>query len=451
MREWTGFFVGLLIVGAVLYAVKENDHAPVETIQKEVHVDVEFKAADAKTVYPRLPRDNLENPKRFFTVEELSKHDGTNANLPLLLCVLGEVYDVGTGSQHYAPNKGYSGFAARDASRAFVTGEYNATEVKGLDDLSGDQIKAVVEWRTFYRDHETYYFAGYLPGDYIDAKGRPTAHLKEVESRFKATVSMDVIKADVKNEFKQCNSRHEQKNSFFELWCDDTYHPKGAAPVYLHLTFPDDSVQGRCVCVTDELMEAGLHKNEAEASSEIFRNFVRYPQCAKDKQRCRLPKGTQPPAPTEKAPKKEAVSAIGKKAAEAAKASAETATTAEAGDDHSKDEPAVEARVPEQTETAQPEKQAEPATSEAAQDFPRPTDDRVGGTAKPEYWIVVYSREHDKNYFYNRATKEAAWQIPKDTPYWMEVADPVSKKMFWHNPVTKHTEWSLPLVEEEEL
>lgn len=45
------------------------------------------------------------------------------------LSILGEVFDVSKGAKHYGRGGGYQGFTGRDASRAFVTGDF--TEVKG--------------------------------------------------------------------------------------------------------------------------------------------------------------------------------------------------------------------------------------------------------------------------------------------------------------------------------
>ena len=39
-----------------------------------------------------------------------------------LLAVLGQVYDVTEGKQYYGKGEGYQGFAGRDASKAFVSG-----------------------------------------------------------------------------------------------------------------------------------------------------------------------------------------------------------------------------------------------------------------------------------------------------------------------------------------
>jgi len=61
---------------------------------------------------------------RLWTGEELSVYNGTDERLPILLGILGSVFDVTKGRSHYGPGGGYHHFAGRDASRAFVSGNF---------------------------------------------------------------------------------------------------------------------------------------------------------------------------------------------------------------------------------------------------------------------------------------------------------------------------------------
>jgi cytochrome b involved in lipid metabolism len=57
---------------------------------------------------------------RLFTRKELAESVG---DAPVLrLAILGKVYDVSKGRKHYGKDAGYSFFAGRDGSKAFVTG-----------------------------------------------------------------------------------------------------------------------------------------------------------------------------------------------------------------------------------------------------------------------------------------------------------------------------------------
>ena len=46
--------------------------------------------------------------------------------------LLGEVFDVSKGKKHYAKDGGYGFFAGIDGTRAFVSGEFNETGLKGV-------------------------------------------------------------------------------------------------------------------------------------------------------------------------------------------------------------------------------------------------------------------------------------------------------------------------------
>jgi len=50
---------------------------------------------------------------RLWTVEELSVYNGTDEELPILLGILGSVFDVTKGRSHYGPGGGYHHFAGR--------------------------------------------------------------------------------------------------------------------------------------------------------------------------------------------------------------------------------------------------------------------------------------------------------------------------------------------------
>ncbi|KAG6675196.1 hypothetical protein I3842_15G089500 [Carya illinoinensis] len=88
---------------------------------------------------------------RLFTVEELALYNGTDEGLPILLGILGSVFDVTKGKSHYGTGGGYNHFSGRDASRAFVSGNFTGDGLTdSLRGLSSSEVKSVVEWRDFY-------------------------------------------------------------------------------------------------------------------------------------------------------------------------------------------------------------------------------------------------------------------------------------------------------------
>ncbi|KAJ7184029.1 hypothetical protein O6H91_Y538900 [Diphasiastrum complanatum] len=64
---------------------------------------------------------------KLWTKEELSKHNGSDDSLPIFLSILGSVFDVTLGRQHYGLNGRYNYFAGRDATRGFITGQSTGT------------------------------------------------------------------------------------------------------------------------------------------------------------------------------------------------------------------------------------------------------------------------------------------------------------------------------------
>lgn len=52
-------------------------------------------------------------PPRLWAREELAKYNGTDEDLPILLSILGSVFDVTKGRNHYGAGGGYNHFAGR--------------------------------------------------------------------------------------------------------------------------------------------------------------------------------------------------------------------------------------------------------------------------------------------------------------------------------------------------
>ena len=85
-----------------------------------------------------------------------------DSSIPIYLAVLGRVFDVTKGADYYGPGAGgYSGFAGRDGSRAFVTGKFDDEGlVDDVADLTDDQLFSIFDWLDFYLKEEKYIFMG---------------------------------------------------------------------------------------------------------------------------------------------------------------------------------------------------------------------------------------------------------------------------------------------------
>ncbi|KAG5252575.1 membrane-associated progesterone-binding protein [Salix suchowensis] len=161
------------------------------------------------TTGPGSPLFSFSLILKLFTAEELALYNGTDDTLPILLGILGSVFDVTKGKSHYGVGGGYHHFSGRDASRAFVSGNFTGDGLTdSLHGLSSTEVKSIVEWREFY--FRSYTFVGKLVGRYYDSEGNPTKSLKGVEA--KAARGTQLLEKQKKEEAKQpgCNSRWSQ-------------------------------------------------------------------------------------------------------------------------------------------------------------------------------------------------------------------------------------------------
>jgi hypothetical protein len=120
------------------------------------------------------------------------RKNGENGS-DIWLSILGEVYDVTSGSQFYGPDQGgYRIFAGRDASVTFVTGKFTEEEAKkGLDSISINALGALEQWKDFYDKSDKYHFVGLLVDPrYYDEEGKPTPALLEYRERQETSKDM---------------------------------------------------------------------------------------------------------------------------------------------------------------------------------------------------------------------------------------------------------------------
>ncbi|XP_023688717.2 neuferricin [Paramormyrops kingsleyae] len=179
--------------------------------------------------------------------QDLSRYDGEVGSQGLYLSVLGQVFDVSKGRRHYGPGGAYHFFAGRDASRAFVTGDF--TEGGLTDDLSGlspSQVVALYDWLSFYqRDYRP---VGRLIGRYYSDTGKPTEALRQVEAALARGLELKAeAEADSKR-FPSCNSEWSAAGG--RVWCSEksggVQRPWAGVPRKM---FNAGSRSVRCVCV----------------------------------------------------------------------------------------------------------------------------------------------------------------------------------------------------------
>merc|ERR1711963_1258080 len=164
----------------------------------------------------------------------------------------GVVYDVSKGAQYYGEGGGYSFFAGRDASRAFVTGNFEEPGlVEDVAGLSGSDYLGLEEWQGFYE--KDYTRVGVLEGHFYSASGEPTARWTELQGWIsEAKEARD--KSDVEKQmFPPCNAEWTQADGS-RFWC--TKQSGGVTRSWVgvprRLFYPDVSKQAADMILLDD-------------------------------------------------------------------------------------------------------------------------------------------------------------------------------------------------------
>ncbi|KAJ1735852.1 hypothetical protein H4S06_004941 [Coemansia sp. BCRC 34490] len=115
-------------------------------------------------------RNFVPRRQQIFSQQELALYDGSNPDLPLLLAVEGDVYDVTAGRGFYGRGSAYNIFVGRDASRAFGTNclsskDHLTHDTRGLTEAELGGIKG---WHRFFDNHQEYVKVGSVVLDPID-------------------------------------------------------------------------------------------------------------------------------------------------------------------------------------------------------------------------------------------------------------------------------------------
>ncbi|XP_030648705.1 neuferricin [Chanos chanos] len=216
-------------------------------------------------------------PARLLTQTELALYNGEENSKGLYLAILGQVFDVEKGRKHYGPGGGYRFFSGRDASRAFVTGDFTeAGLTDDLTDLSPSQIVALYDWLAFYQ--RDYTPAGRLIGRFYNEAGQPSETLKQVESLLSEGLKLKAQTEAQNQLYPACNSEWSSANGG-RVWCstksggvnrDWTGVPR--------MLFSPGSGQSRCVCVR---LDDPTHSGNA--------NLREYEDCPPLSESCLLP------------------------------------------------------------------------------------------------------------------------------------------------------------------
>lgn len=231
--------------------------------------------------------------RKVFTAEELKIYDGSTKGKGPYLALLGQVFDVSKGAQHYGPGGGYAFFSGKDASRAFVTGEFND---KGLTDdvmgLDSENYLGLDEWVKFYR--KDYKRVGVLEGRFFDAAGEATAYTRQVRNLIEDAHNEKAASLEEHDVFPPCNSAWSEGGGH-RVWCT----PKSGgidrtwAGVPRRLFTPGGAAaagQERCACVKDtgHPVAATAGSEDGNRGDLDHPHLKDYPGCDPKSESCQL-------------------------------------------------------------------------------------------------------------------------------------------------------------------
>ena len=92
-------------------SASEDKSSSADKAANQQYYNPPFDAATSEVLYSK-------SGTRLITINELAAHGSKGPLKPIWLSVLGRVYDVDKGVQHYGPDGGYSFFSGRDGSKA---------------------------------------------------------------------------------------------------------------------------------------------------------------------------------------------------------------------------------------------------------------------------------------------------------------------------------------------
>nr|XP_033777380.1 neuferricin [Geotrypetes seraphini]XP_033777381.1 neuferricin [Geotrypetes seraphini]XP_033777382.1 neuferricin [Geotrypetes seraphini] len=236
-----------------------------------------------------FPKNSARGAEKLLSKEELSRYTGVAGSPGLYLSVVGQVFDVQKGREHYGPGGSYSFFAGKDASRAYVTGDF--TENGLVDDVSGlsaTEMLILRDWLSFYK--KNYIFVGKLVGYFYDKYGEPTAAAKEAEAAMDEGLKLKGQHQEQRKHFPSCNSEWTPASGT-RVWCE-----KKSGGIERDWTgvprkmYAPGSKGHRCVCVRTTGPPSG-HSGSSEYSNRgdlDNHKLQEYEGCHPDSEWCML-------------------------------------------------------------------------------------------------------------------------------------------------------------------
>ncbi|XP_056100582.1 neuferricin isoform X1 [Rhinichthys klamathensis goyatoka] len=217
-------------------------------------------------------------PGRMLTEDELSLYNGGDNSKGLYLAILGQVFDVEKGRKHYGPGGGYHFFTGKDASRAFITGDFTESGLSSdVSDFSDSQIVALYDWLSFYQ--RDYTPVGKLIGQFYTETGQPTDALLRVEAFLSEGLKKKAQAQSEMQLYPACNSEWSEASGG-RVWCSTMsggiHRDWVGVP---RMLFSPGSGHSRCVCI-----------QPSDPVHSENRNLREYKACPPQAESCQITK-----------------------------------------------------------------------------------------------------------------------------------------------------------------
>jgi predicted heme/steroid binding protein len=250
---------GVFLVNPVAFGGYAKQYAvikPLEQFFQAVETYSPFhEYANEEEINAQIRKDKAaptpsKNPgSKVFSKAELKEYDGSDTSKGPYLSLMGEVFDVSKGKDHYGPGGGYDFFSGRDGSRAFVTGEFNEEGlIEDIEGLGNQDYLGLQEWLEFY--HKDYNYLGKLDGRFYDARGEETEYMAKARVWISAAMADKDKQNEEKKLFPPCNSEWSAEKGH-RVWC--TNKSGGMDRPWIgrprRLFYPGR--KERCACVRD--------------------------------------------------------------------------------------------------------------------------------------------------------------------------------------------------------
>uniref|UniRef100_A0A2M4BX51 Putative heme/steroid binding protein n=1 Tax=Anopheles marajoara TaxID=58244 RepID=A0A2M4BX51_9DIPT len=226
--------------------------------------------------YFRRPEIVPKTGEHLFSEAELSVHNGITGE-SLYLVILGHVYDVTKGAKHYGPGESYHMFVGHDASRSFVTGEFErySDELSDVSGLTDAELQQLLTWKEFY--DKTYPYLGKVKGRYFDGAGQETEYLRSVRARVEKAAAQAALDGP---KYPSCNVEWKVEVGT-RVWCSNR---SGTGQERAWVGRPRKVLSGLnesghamqfCACLPDDATDQAM--------------YARFPNCDENAESCVIP------------------------------------------------------------------------------------------------------------------------------------------------------------------